>query len=332
MNNKDNKKISPARLSEHERAQMQREFNLFMESHPANEISARRVLSPYLVFLRSPILYAFSLFLILGGTVYAAEHSLPQELLYPLKTDVIEPFALQVATLSGTSRGHAHSILVERRLEEAETLIAEGAFEAGSLEILTEKIEKSSDNIQEFISNTVKSGNLDKALETGSRLEAVLEAHEEVLDSVIEEHASSTTSAETENFIDAIEEEGDEAEEATELVEQQFVERLDPEIELYIANLQERVRSTIEQLEETSILFSNDENELTSGAAELLASAKEYQQKSLEFLEKGEFEEVLFNLREALSESEKALIILESNENLEQFDNEMFEDGTSSAQ
>lgn len=264
---------------------------------------------------RAPALYALVLFVALGGTVYAAESSLPQDFLYPIKTEVLEPVVVQLVSFSGGSRGDAHSALVERRLEEAETLIAEGNLEAESVAILADKIEESSASVQEYISNAARKGRLDKALDTGSRLEAVFEAHEEILSSVADEHASS--SPEAEDLINAIEEEGDEAEEAAELVEQQLAETSDPEIESYIAELQHRVKKTVDQLQETLLLLSDEGHELTDEALKLLERAKEYQEQSFVFLQNAELEEAFFTLREALNESEKALIILESRENFE---------------
>ena len=115
-----------------------------------------------------------------GGTSYAAESSLPGDVLYPVKLLVNEPVSASLA-LSAEAMAEWKTRVVERRLEEASELAAEGRFEGETKTRVSDRFEKQSGEAREAILKVEASGNVRGAASVASRLEAALGAHEAVL-------------------------------------------------------------------------------------------------------------------------------------------------------
>lgn len=79
-------------------------------------------------------------FLISSGTTYAAEGALPGDTLYPIKVYVNEGVALSLAR-TPEAKAEAHVTLAERRVEEAQSLAAEGRLDATTTETLAVEVE-----------------------------------------------------------------------------------------------------------------------------------------------------------------------------------------------
>jgi len=94
-------------------------------------MNAQPVASPF--FVRNPfaVRFAFALALILvvgtGSTAFAAEGTLPGDLLYPVKVSIVEPVqgALQV---SDTAKARWNAEVATERLNEAQALAARGTL------------------------------------------------------------------------------------------------------------------------------------------------------------------------------------------------------------
>ncbi|MDP3763366.1 MAG: hypothetical protein Q8Q92_01780 [bacterium] len=106
--------------------------------------------SPY--FIRSPYMrrmpafaFALSLFLVisLSGAAYASGTSLPGDLLYPIKTKVVEPI-LDVVNRAPEKKVEWEEEKVIRRIEEAEKLAGKNELNDKRTEELEHSIEKSS--------------------------------------------------------------------------------------------------------------------------------------------------------------------------------------------
>lgn len=308
MTNDPNNKI-PARLSDSERKDTLREFMLHVDANPV-QTPKGIVRSPYLTFFKHSTAYFLAIFLVLGGTVYAAEGSLPQDALYSLKTEVIEPIAIQLAPLAGVSKGDAHVAVVERRLEEAETLLDQGELSTTSATILAAKITEASSEVRKLTSDTAEDGHVSDALDTSSNLETLLEGHEEVLSAAAENLAS--TSPTLEGLVDVVENQGDQTEDASEDMEQQLIEATSTEATNYSAELMDTASSTIAQLEASLAAFSPADEDVQKQADALLDQAKAYYQSGLDRIVKHDDDGALSDWREAQSAAEKGLIVIES--------------------
>lgn len=304
MTNGTNDKKRQARLTDKERGEMLREFMLHVDAHP---VSAPRTRSPYIWLMRSPIAYALALFVVLGGTVYAADGSLPADPLYPLKTDVIEPIAVQLAPLAGVSRGDAHVAIVERRLDEAETLLASGDLATSSASLLARKIAESSSAARTYVSRAAKDGNVAEALDTSTDLESILEGHSEVLSDAADDQASSTSAG---ALVDAVKEQGDQAEDTSEDIEDELATS-SAQADDYIHTLKSAATSTIATLQDRLAAAGGDDD-LVTQASSLLSQAFSFYEEGVDDLARGDNDGALSNLRDAESAAEKGLIILDS--------------------
>ncbi len=112
-----------------------------------------------------------------GGTSLAAEHSLPGDILYPIKVEVNENIRSTVA-FSTKAKVDWETEKVERRLEEIEQLKVKNRLTVGEQTRLQNalhvQIEKVTTLTERFDSN-------DQTATANSRLEAILKSHAQIL-------------------------------------------------------------------------------------------------------------------------------------------------------
>lgn len=111
------------RLSDAERTALRASLLAKMRSDSAR----RPILSPWSWFFEARRLQAAFLLVVIiigygSSATLAAEGSLPGDILYPVKTRVVEPLARLVAARSPVAEAKFETRLLEKRLEEAETL------------------------------------------------------------------------------------------------------------------------------------------------------------------------------------------------------------------
>ncbi len=116
-------------LSHTERSTLRSALIAHMSEHGARQAAP----SPWSSFYFAKRIQVVSLSLVIvisyGSSVtFAAEGSLPGDMLYPVKTYVNEPIVRVVTVTSPASEAAFETKLLEKRLEEAETLDAEESF------------------------------------------------------------------------------------------------------------------------------------------------------------------------------------------------------------
>lgn len=89
----------------------------------------QRLLHAMPLYLRRPLSVSLAGVIVVvlasGGIAYAAEGTLPGDILYPVKVSVVEPIQTALA-FSPTAQAQVHIALAERRVDEASTLANEG--------------------------------------------------------------------------------------------------------------------------------------------------------------------------------------------------------------
>lgn len=117
-----------------------------------------------------------------GGASYAAENSLPGDLLYPVKVTVNENVRTALS-LSETGKVKWEAKVAERRLEEAEQLAVQGKLSEDMVSELEEKFDKQSEKVQKRLARLLKKGALssEALIELNSNFQASLEAHNSIL-------------------------------------------------------------------------------------------------------------------------------------------------------
>lgn len=147
--------------------------------HPALIVSPWRV---YVSRFRFHSALASLLIMVLAGgsVVSAAEGALPGDLLYPVKLNVTEP--LQGALISGdVSRAHWEAKKTVRRLEEAETLAAQGRLTEATVQTVKDNFQKS---VNEFNATIRSAGEKTTSVELVNAtidFEADIRAHSQIL-------------------------------------------------------------------------------------------------------------------------------------------------------
>lgn len=156
-----------------------------MEQEPVRNLEASRQLSQKLLFFSfrpMPFFLALALLLGGGGTVAAAQSSLPGDTLYPIKTQFTEEIRGAFAG-STEARVDWDADRLERRLQERAELMEQGRFEGPHAQALEEKmeahIEKARARVEDMPEGQRK---LDLALRMNARIEGALRAHQQILE------------------------------------------------------------------------------------------------------------------------------------------------------
>lgn len=188
--------LTKAALEERERVSMRNALLAHMHEHPAR--------SPWRVRLSdalgggvawfdgsalsrlhfNPVATALLLILFCGaGTSYAAEGALPGDTLYPVKIHVNESVQGALA-VSPTSQAAWNAERATRRLEEAETLAAQGRLTPGAQAQVQGGLAQATQEFDASVSVLAESHDAPAVAAAQSDLEASLTAHEQVLSAI----------------------------------------------------------------------------------------------------------------------------------------------------
>lgn len=138
-----------------------------------------------------PIILVITL-LVGATTSYAADESLPGDLLYPLKLHVNEGVR-GALTLSAEGRAEWEARILERRLEEAEKLALKGEFNTETRENLESRLEDRVTKIQVRIEALEEDEDFESAADISSRFETSLRAHIRILEKLSSNNPDSKT-------------------------------------------------------------------------------------------------------------------------------------------
>lgn len=124
-----------------------------------------------------------------GGTTYAAEGSIPGDILYPIKIEVNEKL-LSALTLKEEKKADWSVRQAERRLEEAAKLSDSGKLNAENNSFLADKLKEHLDKTNHLVKKLEDKGNIQSATKIQSHLRYLLLAH-------IQANQDSTTTTST---------------------------------------------------------------------------------------------------------------------------------------
>ncbi|MBI2025627.1 hypothetical protein HYT04_02495 [Candidatus Kaiserbacteria bacterium] len=152
------------------------------ETHPAEIISPWKV---YISGFRFQYAIAGALIVLLagGGAASAAEGALPGDILYPVKIYVNEPLR-GAMVLGGVPKARFEAERTIRRLEEAETLAAQGRLDKTSAETVREHFENSVTAFNSAVDNLESNGSMEDAVNARVDFEAHINAHSRILSTV----------------------------------------------------------------------------------------------------------------------------------------------------
>ena len=203
------KEAQSIRLSGVERETMRHALEAAFATHAPVKSPIRLTPSPF-IFLMPRLVSSFAFVLILavvgGSTAYAAEGTVPGDLLYPVKVSVNERVIAALA-VSPETKATVHARLVERRMEEAETLAARGALTTEVKEELETNLEGHAQVIEDSVA-LVEEEDPVAAADISARFESSLSAHSALIARLGDRAASQVSRHESENFARALKERG----------------------------------------------------------------------------------------------------------------------------
>lgn len=127
-----------------------------------------------------------SVFLILGGISWAAENSLPNSVLYPMKVNVNDKIRLVMAS-SPEAKAKLEIKLSQKRLEEAEKLIINDKLSERAKTKLLANFHAQINGAKKQINILKSEGKLKHTAEISSDLESSLKTHEAILNTLANE-------------------------------------------------------------------------------------------------------------------------------------------------
>lgn len=174
-------------LSQSERVLLRNRLKDFMHEHPLRAPMHIRIQEAFISMtsMRSVSMRmvpaVLSLVLVLGiGTSYAAQASLPGDALYPIKIHFNESVQGAVA-LSDTAQASWNAEKLERRLTEAEQLVAKSALTPEAQATLKTQIDAAANDFDRSVQNIAATQDDAHVAAVQSDLEASLIGHAEVL-------------------------------------------------------------------------------------------------------------------------------------------------------
>lgn len=185
------------RLTDAERAQMRGRLLATMDAHAAPAVS------PYFSLLSFVSARAFvpalALLLVVGSaTAYAAEGSLPGDILYPVKVGISEPVRGALA-VSDESKAAVHAEFAERRLIEAETLAAKGVLTVEAKQQLEESFERHADEVDRIVEKIEEAGVI-ATTDISASFASNIAAHHQVIAELGDESDNAETKRESRAF------------------------------------------------------------------------------------------------------------------------------------
>ena len=184
-------------LTRDEFSSMRKVLASFMKEHPLvlpHEVNhlTRRIDIEWMMFLR-PALSALLIIALVGvGTSFAAEGTVPGDLLYPIKVHVTEPIR-GVAAISGSAKASWDTEVASRRLEEMSKLASKGSLDSDTRVELESAIELRTGEVEKRVESLQKENDLETAAEVSSELEVTLRVHEQVLSQIAEDNENIRT-------------------------------------------------------------------------------------------------------------------------------------------
>src|SRR3989344_3387813 len=174
------------KLTQEERADMRARLRFFMAEHPVEPSAFERFARNFTYgkarrsYLRPALAGMLIVFLVGGGTSYAAADAPPGAILYAIKTRENEPITSALA-LSPEAKASVSATLALKRIEEAEVLASEGRLSFETRVELESKFEEYVIEFEEKTALAEREDAMEEVADVQSDFEASLKVHAAVL-------------------------------------------------------------------------------------------------------------------------------------------------------
>lgn len=175
------------RLSSVEKTEMKSALLGYVKAHPASQevLAARGILSPFVPRRNKRTLsFIVAASLLVGSSVsFAAEGSLPGDILYPVKVGVNEP-VLGAVAITPAAKAAWNITLVERRLVEVEKLAVSQNVSSEVQQAAATNLAKYTHDAEERLETVEDDNDGDEAINNTVALSDVLTTHEQILSDI----------------------------------------------------------------------------------------------------------------------------------------------------
>lgn len=145
-------------------------FYSFVSNLKKNRFFSYAIISCLVIFLGS-------------GVVFASEGSLPDNILYPLKVNIVEPIRAALIT-SPVDKAQYESSLATKRLSEAETLAKQGKLDVSKENKLNKLLSKHTNALNNAINEVSKTKSVGVANDIINNFHAKMNTQAEVLNNI----------------------------------------------------------------------------------------------------------------------------------------------------
>lgn len=204
--NRITQKAKRITLLPHEKKEMRANLELFMAKYPVRKVDDTRLLlqersemstfagwftlKPLISKLQPMVIALIIALLVGGGTSFAAQGTLPGDILYPIKVSVNEEVRGWIA-ISDEAQAKWDARRAEKRLEEAEELAAQGRLDAQTSADIESRFEGHAEAFGRQAEKIEAKQKTSVALEVHSNFEASLKAHEQILAQIVAKKEST---------------------------------------------------------------------------------------------------------------------------------------------
>ncbi len=115
-----------------------------------------------------------------GSAAYASEKSLPGDILYPVKVNIVEPIKEALAA-TPEQKAQVETSLAEERLKEAETLSKEGKLSTSAAENLDNNYKKHKENVLNLANQEKNGGSPSNAPKMEADFNNKINEHSDIL-------------------------------------------------------------------------------------------------------------------------------------------------------
>jgi hypothetical protein len=260
-------------------------------------------------FPRAGVVSLALILLVGAGTAFAAEGSLPGDLLYPIKVSVNEKVLTGIA-LSPKARAITEARLLERRLEEAAELGAKGEFSPEASVELARRFDEGAERLADTLEKLEAEGKLQSVEPVLERLSIGVDARAEVLGRVAREEEEEEEDTRSEG---ALATRAERVSKAAKRLRESLEEKLAAEARADAAMLEaaeKKIDSTEEKIERARSLREKNNERIRDDVArdveEALERAKEQARDAREKLLSGDADSAYQKAIESRAEAEDA--------------------------
>lgn len=306
------KALKSLSLKDEEKSSIKSNLLVFMDEFVRKEEAARPSFRSQLLTLVNlrfmPLVLSLMLF-VSGGVAFAAEGTMPGDILYPVKS--LNEKARIALAFSEESKAEFESRFAVRRLEEAERLIAEGSLDAEQKTALEANFEKHADSVNKHVKK-IKERDLEVAATISSDFESALKVHGQVLADLLDKKGSNDEAL----ISTKVRVKGDVFTDVRRGIQSQISAEANADLEVSVGNKLEAVAHKIEEVK--NFIEAKEDKVSAEVMAEAEARLQESEDKLIEAKAKIEakaYAEAFNDLQDAMRIAQEAKLLVEVSSN-----------------